>query len=130
MIIKPSFTLTYNDFYWTNLIVRKDKQGAMMFDYNLLGKGYRFSDFRNVCSSLSAEAGKAFVAEYEHLYIQKHGSSRQAQEALERQIDGVAASLFSLITAYEREAFPQWAEAARTEAVNGVLLLKARALLN
>ena len=32
--------LTYNDFYYTNLIVAKDKTSAFMFDYNLLGKGY------------------------------------------------------------------------------------------
>lgn len=31
-------TLTYNDFYWTNLIVSIDRERAFMFDYNLLGK--------------------------------------------------------------------------------------------
>jgi len=41
-------TLTYNDFYWSNFIVRKDRQAALMFDYNLLGRGYRYSDMRNV----------------------------------------------------------------------------------
>ena len=33
-------TLTYNDFYYTNMMVAKDKSSALMFDYNLLGKGY------------------------------------------------------------------------------------------
>jgi hypothetical protein len=59
-----SRTLTYNDFYYTNLAVRKDGTAALMFDYNLLGKGYVYSDIRNVCSSLGDEAQAAFLAEY------------------------------------------------------------------
>ena len=49
---KPKRTLTYNDFYYTNLIAARDKSEAFMFDYNLLGKGYAFSDIRNVTSSM------------------------------------------------------------------------------
>jgi len=30
-------TITYNDFYWTNLAVSENKETAAMFDYNLLG---------------------------------------------------------------------------------------------
>ena len=56
--------LTYNDFYYTNLIVAKDKTSAFMFDYNLLGKGYVYSDIRNVCFSLGENAKKAFLEEY------------------------------------------------------------------
>jgi hypothetical protein len=44
LIDTQSYTLTYNDFYWVNLIVRKDKREAIVFDYNLLGKGFRYSD--------------------------------------------------------------------------------------
>ena len=33
-------TITYNDFYYTNMVVAKDKSSVLMFDYNLLGKGY------------------------------------------------------------------------------------------
>ena len=57
-------TLTYNDFYYTNLIVAKDASSALMFDYNLLGKGYAYADVRNVLSSLSKEAGAAFLEAY------------------------------------------------------------------
>ena len=28
LIYKPSFTLTYNDFHWSNFVVRKDKKAA------------------------------------------------------------------------------------------------------
>src|SRR5699024_9062000 len=45
-------TLTYNDFYFTNLTVAKDLSSAMMFDYNLLGRGYAYADVRNVTVSL------------------------------------------------------------------------------
>lgn len=51
-------TLTYNDFYWTNLVVSRDYTSAMMLDFNLLGKGYAFADIRNVTSSLNAEANE------------------------------------------------------------------------
>ncbi|MBQ6862996.1 MAG: hypothetical protein IJO14_02035 [Clostridia bacterium] len=49
--------LTYNDFYYTNLIVAKDKSSAFMFDYNLLGKGYVYSDIRT-CVILSVRTLK------------------------------------------------------------------------
>ncbi|HHX36932.1 MAG TPA: phosphotransferase [Clostridiaceae bacterium] len=68
LIYKPSFTLTYNDFHWANFVVRKDKKAAMMFDFNLMGKGYRFSDFRNVYWFISKEAKTAFDDEYRRLY--------------------------------------------------------------
>jgi len=129
LILKPSFTLTYNDFYWSNFVVRKDKQAAMMFDYNLLGKGYRFSDLRNVCSSLSETARKAFVDEYERLYLLQHGRTRREEELTEAQLDSVVAPLFNLIAAFEQDSFPPWADYSKTEALNGTLLSKARQLL-
>ena len=129
LIYEPSFTLTYNDFYWTNFAVRKDKQAAMMFDYNLLGKGYRFSDFRNV-RSLAETAYQAFLDEYERLYVKKHGHTRHEEERLEVKIDEVAAPLFSLIVASRQEQFPEWAEYAKEEALDGTLADKAKRLLS
>ncbi|MCL2362147.1 MAG: GNAT family N-acetyltransferase [Defluviitaleaceae bacterium] len=129
LIYKPSFTLTYNDFYWTNFIVRKDKSAAKMFDYNLLGKGYRFSDFRNVCGSMSSEAKTAFIDEYNRLYIEKHGHARMETEKLEQSIDDVASELFSLIVAFtEHEDNPNWDKDAKNGALNGNLLSKAKGL--
>ena len=129
LIFTPAFVLTYNDFYWTNFVVRKDKADAMMFDYNLLGRGYRYSDFRNVCSSLSKQAGHMFMTEYRRLYSEKYGYHLIESEHLEKQIDEVLSPLFALITAYEREHFPKWAEAEREKVINGKLLSKARKLL-
>jgi len=129
LIYQPSFTLTYNDFYWSNLVVRKDKKAAMMFDYNLLGKGYRFSDFRNVCWSISDNAKAAFTDEYHQLYFEKYGRTRLEDEEVEKHIDDLAASLFTLIVAIiERESFPSWAEHTRSEVLNGNLLSKAKLL--
>ena len=71
-------TLTYNDFYYTNLAVARDGSSALMFDYGLLGKGYAYADIRNVLSSLSPAAGEAFLAGYGPF------------DAREEQIDGVA----------------------------------------
>ena len=130
IIYKPSFTTTYNDFYWTNFVVRKDKQAAMMFDYNLLGRGYRSSDFRNVCSSLSEESAIVFTDKYNKLYLDKYGEDRTATEIIERKIDNVMSPVHGLIVAcLEREDFPDWAEFDKKEAINGNLLHKAKQLL-
>ncbi len=130
LIFKPSFTLTYNDFYWSNFVVRKDKKAAMMFDYNLLGKGYRFSDFRNVCWDLSEEAKAAFVNEYGRLYLEKHGQTRTEAEEIERRIDDVAGPLFLLFIAFtEHGNNPDWASDTKHEAIDGTLLFKAKQLL-
>lgn len=81
-------TLTYNDFYYTNLAVARDGSSALMFDYGLLGKGYAYADIRNVLSSLSPAAGEAFLAGYGPF------------DAREEQIDGVANVLLGLYWAY------------------------------
>jgi SAM-dependent methyltransferase len=130
LLFKPSFTLTYNDFHWSNFVVRKDKQAAMMFDYNLLGKGYRSSDFRNVCWDLSEEAKAAFVDEYGRLYFEKHGQTRTEAEEIERSIDDVMGSLFSLLFAFNRKgSVPDWAKKPDGEYLDGSLLAKAKLLL-
>ena len=101
-----------------------------MLDYNLLGKGYRFSDFRNVCWDLSEEAKAAFVNEYGRLYFEKHGQSRTEAEETERRIDDVMGTLFSLIVAFlEKESFPEWGNAAKNAALDGTLLSKVKQLL-
>jgi GNAT superfamily N-acetyltransferase len=130
MISMPTFTMTYNDFYWTNFIVSKDKKSAMMFDYNCMGKGYRLSDFRNVCWSMSDEAKKTFQDEYNRQYTEKHKSTRTEAEKLEQRIDDVAGSLYALIVAYtDNEGFPDWAAGNKKEAIDGSLLSKAKQLL-
>lgn len=91
-------TLTYNDFYYTNLIVAKDKSSAFMFDYNLLGKGYAYADLRNVISSLSQEAAEAFLEEY--------GEYDQT----EKELDDVVSMVVTLYLACQREEFPEWAQ--------------------
>jgi len=130
LIFKPSFTLTYNDFHWSNFVVRKDKKAAMMFDYNLMGKGYRLSDFRNVCWSMSDEVKKTFEDEYKRLYFEKHKNDRTEAEKLEESIDNVAGALFALINAYTmKENFPEWAEESKKDVLDEDFLTKARQLL-
>ncbi len=96
-------TLTYNDFYYTNMVVAKDKSSALMFDYNLLGKGYAYTDVRNVLSSLSEEAGKAFLDEY--------GTFDQVEKVL----DDVVGVVVALSLACQRDEFPWWAQALLDE---------------
>lgn len=99
-------TLTYNDFYWTNLIVKKDKSSALMLDYNLLGIGYSYGDIRNICLSLSNECKAAFLNEY------------GAYNYKEKVIDDVISPLISLIFAFRRISFPSWGNYALEQIKN------------
>lgn len=96
-------TLTYNDFYYTNMVVAKDKSSALLFDYNLLGKGYAYTDVRNVLSSLSEEAGKAFLDEYGEF------------EPIEKALDDVVSVVVTLYRACLRDKIPWWAQALLNE---------------
>ena len=104
-------TLTYNDFYWTNLVVSKTGESALMFDYNLLGKGTAYGDIRNVTSSLSPEAAEAFIQEY---------GDDIAEE--QKKADAFIAPLVNLVGACRCETFPSWAKASLKELKNGDVL--------
>lgn len=97
LLHKAKRTLTYNDFYYTNLIVAQNRTSAMMFDYNLLGKGYVYADIRNVCFSLSEVAKKAFLEEY---------GKFDTSEVI---IDDVVSILTTLYFACQKVQFPSWA---------------------
>lgn len=101
-------TLTYNDFYYTNMAVARDRSAACMFDYNLLGKGFASSDLSNVTSSLSKEAGEAFL----------RACDRPVDPA-ERALNDVMRVLVGLIFACRRERFPDWGNECLAELQNG-----------
>lgn len=103
LLRKARRTITYNDFYYTNMVVAKDKSSALMFDYNLLGKGYAYTDVRNVLSSLSEEAGKVFLDEYGTF------------DPVEKALDDVVSVVVILHLACQRDVFPWWAQALLDE---------------
>ena len=103
LLRKARRTITYNDFYYTNMVVAKDKSAALMFDYNLLGKGYAYTDVRNVLSSLSEEAGKAFLDEYGMF------------DPVEKALDDVVSVVVTLHLACQRDVFPWWAQSLLDE---------------
>ena len=103
LLRKARRTITYNDFYYPNMVVAKDKSSALMFDYNLLGKGYAYTDVRNVLSSLSEEAGKAFLDEYGDF------------DPVEKALDDVVSVVVTLYLACQRDVFPWWAQALLDE---------------
>ena len=100
-------TLAYNDFYYTNMVVKKDLSEALMFDYNLLGKGCAASDVRNATYWFNEENRGLFFAEYGEV----------DEELL--QLENIAAPVISLISAMKRDIFPEWAEKAAAK-LNGV----------
>lgn len=91
-------TLCYNDFYYTNLAVKKDKSFAMMFDYNLLGKGCYANDILNVTYDMTPDIAALFLKEY--------GRYDEGLIELARRISPV----ISLVSAIKRGIFPDWAE--------------------
>lgn len=100
-------TLTYNDFYYTNLIVAKEQTSVMMYDYNLLGKGYAYADIRNVCASLSPKAKDAFMNAYGEY------------DPSELIVDEVASVITTLYLASRKEKFPTWANKVLEELYDG-----------
>ena len=114
-IAKLPRTLTYNDFYWDNLIVSKDKTDAFMFDYNLMGMGMAYGDVRNVISSMGKEAAKAFCDAY--------GVKGLDEEKL---ADDFLAHMVTLCIASQREVFPAWAGVSLEMLKNGKLLKNYR----
>lgn len=110
-------TLNYNDFYYTNLIVSKDKSSAFMFDYNLLGKGYVYADIRNVCSSLGKDAKEVFINEY---------GTFNPNEII---VDDVLSPITGLVSACKREIFPGWADEEVQKINDGTLLNSINKLL-
>jgi hypothetical protein len=111
-------TLTYNDFYYSNLIVAKDKSTAFMFDYNLLGKGYVYADIRNVTYLLGESAKTAF--------FEKYGAFDES----ERLIDDVASAITTLFFACKNEIMPNWALEYIEQTKNGELLKAAKKILH
>ena len=114
-IAKLPRTLTYNDFYWDNLIVSKDKTEAFMFDYNLMGMGMAYGDVRNVISAMGKEAAKAFCDAY--------GVDGLDEEKL---ADDFLAHMVTLCIASQREVFPAWAGKSLEMLKNGKLLKNYR----
>lgn len=102
-------TLTYNDFFYTNMTVARDRSAARMFDYNLLGKGLASSDLSNVTASLSREAGEAFLRAYD-----------QPIDPAEQALNDVVSVLVGLIFACQRERFPDWGAACLAELEHGL----------
>ena len=96
-------TLCYNDFYYTNLAVSRDKSRALMFDYNLLGKGSPENDVMNAAYWFSEENTALFLEEY--------GIVDRSMTELRHRI----APVISLISALQRGIFPDWAQEALEE---------------
>ena len=109
-----SRTLAYNDFWWTNLAVARDKSSAMMLDFNLMGRGYAYGDIRNVTSALSKDCEEIFTAQY--------GPENISPE--EQAADAVLSHLHGLYTACRRKNFPDWAKESLEGLRNGVILEK------
>lgn len=94
-------TLCYNDFYYTNMAVSKDKSEALMFDYNYLGKGCPINDFTNVTYWFTEDEKALFLSEYGGMDM----SLLELQETISPVID--------LVSAVKRGIFPDWAEEAK-----------------
>ena len=98
-------TLTYNDFWSSNLAISWDGSSALMFDHNLTGMGLRASDLRNVTLALSPVAAEAFLTQYRRLCEARGAHLLEAAFEL----DAATAHLVALIMASEFDETPAWA---------------------
>lgn len=96
--VKNYQTLTYNDFFYGNLIVKKDLSETFVFDYNFLGRGLRYFDLNNVMQQLSKE--------HQTLFLKHYGD----YNPVEKMYCDTLSPLIGLIIAFEREVFPNWAK--------------------
>ncbi|NLM79374.1 MAG: phosphotransferase [Ruminococcaceae bacterium] len=110
-------TLTYNDFHYTNLAVARDGSAALLFDYNMLGKGYVYADIRNVCSQLGQSARTAFLTAYGRF------------DEFEKDVDDAVNVISGLHIACQREVFPNWGQELLDIVHNGRLLAAVERLL-
>ena len=96
-------TLTLNDFSWTNLAVHAFGGSALMTGYDLLGRGSAYADVRSVLTSLTPDAGAAFLDAYEAV---------SPLDPTERDLDAELAPLIALALAARLEQRPRWADAS------------------
>ena len=99
-------------------VIAENGKSALMFDYNLLGKGIAYGDVRNVTCSLSQKAAEIFMREY--------GEDIPMEQ---KKADAFIAPLVTLHAACEQELFPSWAEGALKELKNGSILRSLEDLL-
>lgn len=90
-------TVTYNDFYFVNMIVARDYSEAFMFDYNMMGEGLIASDILNVTSS---------AEKYSEKFIESYGEI----DPSETTVNNILAHIFAVLEGFKREKFPDWAE--------------------
>lgn len=102
-------TLSYNDFYYTNLAVSRDKSIAFPFDYNLMGKGLAASDVRNATWFMRSAAKEAFFSAYGPV------------SPCEQTMDEANSFLTTLCMAAAWETFPEWAQDALAAVQDGRL---------
>jgi len=111
-------TLTYNDFHYTNLVVARNGSAALIFDYNMLGKGYVYSDIRNVCEHLGNEEARA-------AFCSAYGSFDEK----ELFVDNAVNLLTGLHIACQRKSFPDWGQELLEMVKDGRLLTAVEKLL-
>ena len=93
-----NYTITYNDFALENMAICNKR--AIMFDYNLAGKGTEYADVQNVCAMLSKEMQDVFISAY-------YGKNPIPTKEIEAHY--ILGTLSSLILACYKTIFPKWA---------------------
>lgn len=104
-----STTIVYNDFYYTNLAIGRDGASALLFDYNLLGRGYRYGDLRNVSFSLPEGMRRRFL------------DACAPWDPLEELADPALSALHALAIGSLQPTLPAFAGSALTQLCDGTL---------
>lgn len=99
---RMAVVLNYNDFYYTNLALsEQDPLQAIIFDYGELRIGMRYSDCRNVVSSMGYDAIEGFYKCYGE------------PDPIEVILDDAVTDLYALSSVVQRKVFPKWVKQTR-----------------
>lgn len=101
-----------------NIVVARDGSVALVFDYNMLGKGYVYSDIRNVCGHLGNEEAK-------ETFLTAYGCYDKREEA----VDDVVNLLNGLHIACQRKTLSDWGNELLDMVKDGTLLAAVEKLL-
>ena len=110
-------TVVYNDFWWDNFVVARDYSSAMMVNYNSMWREYAYADIRNVLKVLPEATSAVFLEEY------------GPYDKKAKIYDDVVAYLTGLITAFDMDTFPAWADDLLEMLHNGELRRRFEALV-
>jgi RimJ/RimL family protein N-acetyltransferase len=108
--VKRNRTFNYNEFSFKNLVVSKNYDDAFMIDFNLVGWGLSYVDYRRITENPDVKT--------EHYPILDNFLDLKD---VDNDVDTLVSALFALIDGYRRGLFANWAAGSLDKLKDGTL---------